>query len=366
MRVLISGAGIAGPTLAYWLHRYAFEPTLVERAPKLRSGGYIIDFWGVGFDIAEPMNLLPDIRRAGYLMREVRVVGDDGNRVAAFPVDSLARLANGRYISIPRGELASLIYRKIEGNVETIFNDSIASIDQKPNCVQVRFSSGGTRDFDVVIGADGLHSGVREIVFGPERQFERYLGYKVAVFEVPGYRPRDELVYVMHTEIGQQIGRFALREDRTLFFLIIADPEQETPHDIRAQKELLHRRFGNSGWESSEILDALDAASDLYFDRVSQVRMGGSGNSGAENGLCCWGTQHSAFRYSPDKVQGWQWLRPMFLQENCTAQLGITKPRFPDTRAGSRALFYRNKGPRLNSLERSRRNRKHQCLLAMQ
>ena len=279
MRVLISGAGIAGPTLAYWLHQYGLKPSIVERAPALRTGGYIIDFWGVGFDVAERMGLLPDIRREGYIAREVRVLGRDGNRVAGFPVDSVARLAQGRYVSIPRGELASLIYRKIGGGVETIFNDSIAAIDQTAFGIRVTFDSGTARDFDLVIGADGLHSRVREIVFGPESQFERYLGYKVAAFEAPGYRPRDELVYVMHTEVGQQVGRFALRGDRTMFFFIFADSCPVIPDDVDAQRRLLRRRFGNSGWECRQILNALDSARDLYFDRVSQVTMGTIGNS---------------------------------------------------------------------------------------
>jgi len=279
MRVLISGAGIAGPTLAYWLHRYGFEPTIVERAPKLRTGGYIIDFWGIGFDVAERMGLLQDIRREGYIVREVRVVGPDGKRVAGFSVESVARIANGRYVSIPRGDLAALIYRSIQDNVESIFNDSIAAIEPKPGLALVKFDSGRVREFDLVIGADGLHSRVREIVFGPEKQFERYLGYKVAAFEVPGYRPRDELVYVMHTDVGQQVGRFALRGDRTVFFFIFVDPSPAIPDDISNQKESLYRRFGNSGWECHHVLQALDSATDLYFDRVSQVKMEGAKTS---------------------------------------------------------------------------------------
>lgn len=273
MRVLISGAGIAGPTLAYWLHRYGLEPTIVERSRQLRRGGYIIDFWGVGFDIAERMGLLPDIRREGYLVREVRVVGRNGDRVAGFPVDSIARIANGRYISIPRGELAALIYRTIEGSVETIFSDSIASIDETVSRVRVTFDSGTVRDFDLVIGADGLHSRVREVAFGPEIKFEHYLGYKVAAFEASGYHFREELVYVMHTEVGQQVGRFTLRGDRTLFFFIFAETSRSTPDDIGSQKRLLRQRFGDSGWECPQILNALDSAKELYFDRVSQIRM---------------------------------------------------------------------------------------------
>jgi len=273
MRVLISGAGIAGPTLAYWLRQYGLEPTIVEQAPRLRTGGYIIDFWGVGFDVAERMGLLPDIRHEGYMVRELRVVGQNGNRVAGFPGDAVARVANGRYVSIPRGELAALIYAKIADSVETIFDDSVAAFDQRPSAIRVTFTSGVSRDFDLVIGADGLHSRVREIAFGPENLFEHYLGYKVAAFEVSGYRPRDELVYLMHTQVGQQVGRFTLRGDRTMFFFIFADPSPVIPDDINAQKEVLRARFGKSGWECPRIMDALDSVHELYFDRVSQIRM---------------------------------------------------------------------------------------------
>lgn len=279
MRILISGAGIAGPTLAYWLYQYGMEPTLVERAPALRTGGYIVDFWGVGFDVAERMGLLHDIRREGYMVREVRVVGHNGNRVGGFPVDSVARIANGRYVSIPRGELAALLYGTIDGRIKAIFDDSIAAIDQRASEVHVKFDSGTTRTFDLVIGADGLHSRVREIAFSPEIQFERYLGYKVTAFEAPGYRPRDEWVYIMHTEVGQQVGRFALRGDRTMFFFIFAEKSQAMPEDVGSQKRLLRQSFADSGWECPQILNALDCAKSLYFDRVSQIRMRENGQS---------------------------------------------------------------------------------------
>ena len=103
-------------------------------------------------------------------------------------------MTRGRYVSLPRGELAASIFGKIEGKVETIFGDSVDHIDQTERGVRVTFKRGGAREFDLVVGADGLHSRVRELVFGPESQFEKYLGYKVAAFEVEGYRPRDELV----------------------------------------------------------------------------------------------------------------------------------------------------------------------------
>src|SRR5271169_4369302 len=110
MRVLISGAGIAGPTLAYWLAQYGLQPTIIEKAPRLRTGGYVIDFWGAGFDIADRMGLLPEITRKGYRVQEVRVVNRKGQRVAGFSAEAFARAAQGRFVSLPRGDLAAIIF----------------------------------------------------------------------------------------------------------------------------------------------------------------------------------------------------------------------------------------------------------------
>ncbi|MGH9408688.1 MAG: FAD-binding domain [Vicinamibacterales bacterium] len=278
MRILISGAGIAGPTLAYWLLRYSMTPTLVERAATLRTGGYVIDFWGAGYDVSGRMGLLPDIRRHAYIVQEVRVVNRDGRRIGGFPAQMFAR-ASGGFASLPRGDLAALVYGAIADKVETIFGDSIARLDQRGDSVAVSFDHHPEQAFDLVIGADGLHSRTRELAFGPEERFERYLGLKVAAFETSGYRFRDELTYVMYPQVGQEVSRFSMSGDRTMFLFTFADADPALPHDLAGQKAELRRRFADAGWECPRILDALDGAEDLYFDRVSQIVMGGSDTS---------------------------------------------------------------------------------------
>ena len=149
--VLISGAGIAGPTLAYWLLRRGLTPTLIERAPKFREGGYIIDFWGIGFDVAEKMGLIPMLREAGYVIDRVEFVAEDGHQRSAMAANVFQRSLGDRFLSIKRGDLAHAIYRTVERETETIFGDSIAEIKPAADCVEVTFDQGPPRRFDLVV-----------------------------------------------------------------------------------------------------------------------------------------------------------------------------------------------------------------------
>lgn len=273
--ILISGVGIAGPTLAYWLERHGFAPTLVESAPGLRTGGYVIDFWGLGYEIAGRMGLLPELHRVGYRMRELRIVDDRGRRVAGFGTGVFDELTDGHFVSIARSDLSRLIFREIEGSAEVLFGDTIVDLREEADGIIVGFARAGERRFDLVIGADGLHSNVRRLAFGPPGDFEAHLGYMVAAFEAQGYRPRDELTYVIYGLPGRMIGRFALRDDRTLFLLVYAGHGDSPPdrHDLAAQKAIVREVYRDARWESEAILTALDRSDDLYFDRVSQIRM---------------------------------------------------------------------------------------------
>jgi 2-polyprenyl-6-methoxyphenol hydroxylase-like FAD-dependent oxidoreductase len=274
-KILISGAGIAGPALAYWLQKAGFVPTIIERSATLRTGGFVIDFWGLGYDLAERMGLADDIAGAGYRIREMRIVNDRGKRIAGFGIGVLNELTGGRFATLRRSDLSRLLYKKIAARTEVIFGDEIIDLEQQTDQVDVRFKHAAARSFDLVIGADGLHSGIRKIAFGPQERFEKQLGYLVAAFEVAGYRPRDENVYVIHSRPGRMLGRIALRDDRTLFLFVFASEIEcmSATSDLQAQKTKLRETFGGGDWEYAKIFDALDGAQDLYFDRVSQIKM---------------------------------------------------------------------------------------------
>lgn len=273
--VLISGLGIAGPTLAFWLKAAGFEPTLIEYAPKLRTGGYVIDFWGLGYDIAERIGLTRDVERIGYHMRELRIVDDRGRRVTGFGTKVFRDLTGGRFVTLGRSDLSRLLFEKIKDTTEVIFDNEIVDLQESAGGVQVQFEHSGERRFDLVIGADGLHSNVRRLAFGTQAEFEKRLGYLVAAFEVRGYRPRNENVYVIYSEPGRMLGRFALHEDRTLFLFVFAADVDLLPAtlDLPAQKAMLKEWFGDDKWECPGILGELDRTEDLYLDRVSQIKM---------------------------------------------------------------------------------------------
>lgn len=273
--ILISGAGIAGPTLAYWLLRWGFTPTLIEQAPLPRTGGYMIDFWGLGWNVAERMHLIPRLLSTGYQMEELRLVNGDGRRVAALDAQVFRTAAGEQFTSLLRGDLASAIYSLIGSDVETIFADSIHSLRQDETGVDVVFQRSAPRRFDLVIGCDGLHSTVRSAVFGGENRFEHYLGYKAASFSVAGYPHRDDGIYVSYCTPGRQIARYSLRDGRTAFFFVFLDRSDRYPvrRATNECKAILRRVFGDAGWECPAILDAMNSSGDLYFDAVSQTRM---------------------------------------------------------------------------------------------
>jgi 2-polyprenyl-6-methoxyphenol hydroxylase-like FAD-dependent oxidoreductase len=271
MKVLIVGAGIAGPTLAYWLVKGGHEVTLIEHAPELRTGGYLLDFWGAGVDVASKMGIVPELRNRGYMFTEARAVDNAGRKIASFDT-SVVIESNKRYVTIPRTDLANVIYDAIDGDVELILADTVRELDDDGDRVRVTFEKGRPRDFDLVIGADGLHSRVRRLVFGPDEQYERYLGMVVGAFQVDEYPFRDELIALMHAEVGFQAIRLSFRGDATLCLFSLRY-DGEVPTERAEQEALLRTELAGKGWEVPVMLEAMDRAKNFYFDSVSQILM---------------------------------------------------------------------------------------------
>lgn len=275
VRVIINGAGIAGAALAYWLDRLGHDVLLVERAPALRTGGYVINLWGTGYDAAERMGLLPRFQELQYHADELRLVDHRGRTRGGYPSRALLDLTEGRIATLARGDIAAAVYDLLGGRVETIFGDSISRIEDNWERVQVGFDRAEPREADLVVGADGLHSRVRQLGFGPDALFEYPMGCHAAAFEIAGYRPRDERLYVAHSAPGRYIARFPIRDDRMLFFMLFRDQylRGAMPRNDSERKTALAQAFSNMGWECQAILSAMEEIENIYFDRIAQVRM---------------------------------------------------------------------------------------------
>ena len=274
--VLISGASIAGPALAYWLNRYGFAVTVVEKAGALRGGGYPIDVRGTALDVVRRMGILPRLRDAHIDLRRLTFLDGDGGKVASVDPHALTGGVAGRDLEVRRGDLASALHAAVRDDVEFLFDDSIDTLDQTSgHGVDVTFRGGGTRTFDMVVGADGLHSRTREFLFGPEEQFHRYLGYCFAGFTMRNTFGLSHELMMWNTP-GRAAALYAVGDnDDVHAFLNFARPEPPFGafRNPEAQRDLVAEVFADAGWEVPGMLAALRDADDLFFDGVSQIRM---------------------------------------------------------------------------------------------
>jgi 2-polyprenyl-6-methoxyphenol hydroxylase-like FAD-dependent oxidoreductase len=274
-RVLISGASIAGPTLAYWLTRYGYAVTVVERADAIRSGGYPIDVRGTALEVVERMGVLPRLRDAHLDLRRLTFLDGNGGEVASVRPHAVTGGVEGRDLEVRRGDLTDALYTAVRDDVEFLFNDSIDTLDQSGDGVDVTFRGGGQRTFDMVFGADGMHSRTRELVFGAEARFHRYLGYCFAVFPMRNTFGLSHETVMWNTP-GRAAALYAVGEDDEVHaFLNFAQPEPpfDAFADPEAQRDLVAAVFADAGWEVPGMLAAMHEADDVFFDGVSQIRM---------------------------------------------------------------------------------------------
>jgi 2-polyprenyl-6-methoxyphenol hydroxylase-like FAD-dependent oxidoreductase len=274
-QVLVSGASIAGPALAYWLHRFGFEVTVVERAAALRGGGYPIDIRGTAIEVVDRMGLLPQIRAAHVDVRRITYLDADGSPLGSLRPEAITGGTEGRDVEVPRGDLAAALYGAVRDDIRFRFDDSIIALHDDGAGVDVTFRNGDRCRFDLVVGADGLHSNTRSLVFGPEEQFHHYLGRCFAGFTMPNDLGLTHEGVTWNTP-GRGAVLYAPREDGVLHaFLNFARPEP--PFDAfrtpDAQRDLVASVFDGAGWEVPRMVAAMRTADDLFFDVVSQIRM---------------------------------------------------------------------------------------------
>ncbi|MFD8141760.1 FAD-dependent monooxygenase [Streptomyces sp. NPDC059708] len=275
-RVLVAGASIAGPALAHWLRRRGVEVTVVERAPGLRPGGQAVDARGVAKEVIGRMGLDEAVRAACTDTAGAHTVDAQGRILETFRADDDGGDGFIADIEILRGDLARVLYDDTRDGVEYLFGDRISELSQDADGVDVVFAGAGRRRFELVVGADGLHSELRAMVFGPHERFLRHLGHVLAFYSVPNEFGLDRWLLEYQ---DRESGRSALLRPvqdatRAMAMFYCASADFTVDHrDVPAQKRLLRERMAGLGWLAPDILAHLDDTPDFYLDQVAQVVM---------------------------------------------------------------------------------------------
>ncbi|TWF76456.1 2-polyprenyl-6-methoxyphenol hydroxylase-like FAD-dependent oxidoreductase [Pseudonocardia hierapolitana] len=272
--VLISGGGIAGPALAHWLARSGYRPTVVERSPAPRPGGQTVDLRGAGRTVVERMGLLPAVRAVTVEERGIAYVDTNGRSLGQMSAEAFGGEGVVAEIEVMRGDLAQVLLDAARDGVEYVYDDAVTAIEQDEDGVLVRFQRSAERRFGLVVGADGLHSGVRALAFGPEEGFVRPLGCVTAFFTVPDRYGLDGWMRMYNAPATM----LALRPDRVsgrvkALMGFRTPPTGVHRRDAAAQRALLTRTFAGTGWVADQVIADLQDSSDLVVEELGQTRM---------------------------------------------------------------------------------------------
>ncbi|OZI32464.1 hypothetical protein CAL29_24300 [Bordetella genomosp. 10] len=272
--VLVSGASIAGPSVAFWLARYGFDVTLIEIAPAVRSGGYPIDLRGPAVDVVERMELLEALKAAHVDTRRIIIFDPTGEKVRV--VETGGRNdEQARDLEVRRTDLTSLLFDKTRNDVEYLFGESIVSLSSHEGGVDVAFRSGKQRKFDIVIGTDGLHSNTRGLAFGTEHSFERYIGRCYAVFSIPNYIDLSHEGLISMNE-EKMAALYPAGQSDVLHALLAFKYDEHKVQELltaKDRREIVAERFAGWGWEVPRMIEMMRESDDLFLDTMSQVRM---------------------------------------------------------------------------------------------
>ncbi|MGW3466134.1 FAD-dependent monooxygenase [Streptomyces olivaceoviridis] len=269
MKILVSGASVAGPALAYWLHRHGFDCTVVERATSLRDSGHAVDFRGEALAVLDRMGVLEAVRANDTAMGDATLIDREGRGYATLPAVIFAG-----ELEILKGDLTRILHQATRESTEYVFGDSIALLEQGADGVRVTFESGRVRDFDLVVGADGLHSRTRGLAFGPEERFVRHLGIYSAIFSADNYLGLKNTGW-LYSVPDRAVNIFSARDNTEVRVALhfASGPLEYDRHDVTEHRRVVAEHFAGTGWEVPRLLREMAAADDVYFAANAQVVM---------------------------------------------------------------------------------------------
>ncbi|WP_026415508.1 FAD-dependent monooxygenase [Actinomadura oligospora] len=276
-KVLISGASIAGPTLAYWLDRYGFEVTVVERAGGFRPGGQAIDVRGTALGVAERMGVLDEVRAHATNLRGMSIVDGDGNELHRSEEHTLSGgPLDSPDVELLRDDLSDIIVKAAGDRIEYVFGDSIASLEDGPDGVHVTFEKAEPRTFDLVVGADGVHSTTRRLVFGADAGYVPLRAAAMAVWTMPNVLGLDRWQIGHFSDSAGTSGAMVMtvRDNTELrAYAMFENQDGPLPRDVAEQKRLLAGGLADASWEVPRLLEHMWDAKDFHYDALAQVRL---------------------------------------------------------------------------------------------
>jgi 2-polyprenyl-6-methoxyphenol hydroxylase-like FAD-dependent oxidoreductase len=272
MKAMICGAGIAGLALAARLSQHGWDVTVTESLPALHNEGYMVDLFGSGYEAASRMGLLPALRDMDYEFEAVRWVSSSGRTSARLPFRTLLALFEGRLLSLLRGDLQRAVLEQLPASVRLRFNCSVTLVRAPVGAVEAHLSTGEVERVDVLVGADGIHSRIRDLVFGDGASWFRFLGFHTAAFVIEAPDLNEELRNELHivSVPGRQVGLYPLRDGRVATTFVRRAANSAPP---RSASEALVEGYGDLGWRVPMVLERAQALPWLVYEQVGQVVM---------------------------------------------------------------------------------------------
>lgn len=272
-KVLISGGGIAGLALGILLREQEWEATIIERDAEMRTEGYVMDFAGTGWDVAERMQIIDDVRAISYQVNAFQYVDANGKPYATLPLDSVRDALDGKYTYLRRSDLEHILFSKAQrAGLGIQFGTTIQSLKDQGTEVDVILSDGTSQSFALVFGADGVHSRVRELAFGPETEFSRFLGYYVAAFHIKNHPYNVGTAVTIYEEPNRALWVYSLRENElsAMYVFKHEDTGYVPPHERLPLVQKAHR---GAGWIAERLLADFPHTEPIFFDSTTQIVM---------------------------------------------------------------------------------------------